>query len=156
MTKTNAMRMLDKEKIPYEVLEYSIDRDRFSGEAVSDLLGMDHRSCYKTLGLLHEHDVYIAVISVADEIDFKKCAKALNVKNLEMIHVKDLLKLVGYERGSVSPVGVKKNKGIVFDDEVLNHDEIEISAGMMGLGLKLKTKDILDYLKAEVRDIVKE
>ena len=128
MTKTNAMRMLDKEKIPYEVLEYSIDRDRFSGEAVSDLLGMDHRSCYKTLGLLHEHDVYIAVISVADEIDFKKCAKALNVKNLEMIHVKDLLKLVGYERGSVSPVGVKKNKGIVFDKEVLNHDEIEISA----------------------------
>ena len=156
MTKTNAMRMLDRAKIAYEVLEYSIDKDRFSGEAVSDLLGMDHRSCYKTLGLLHEHDVYIAVISVADEIDFKKCAKALNVKNLEMIHVKDLLKLVGYERGSVSPIGVKKNRGIVFDDEVLNHEEIEISAGAMGIGLKLKTKDILDYLHADVKDIVKE
>ena len=73
-----------------------------------------------------------------------------------MIHVKDLLKLVGYERGSVSPVGVRKNKGIVFDDEVLKHEEIEISAGAMGLGLKLKTKEILDYLNADVRDIVKE
>lgn len=148
--------MLDRAKISYEVLEYSIDKDRFSGEAVSDLLGMDHKSCYKTLGLIHEHDVYFAVISVADEIDFKKCAKALGVKNLEMIHVKDLLKLAGYERGSVSPVGVKKNKGIIFDDEVLNHEEIEISAGAMGLGLKLKTKDILNYLKADVKDIVKE
>ncbi|MBQ2657854.1 MAG: Cys-tRNA(Pro) deacylase [Erysipelotrichaceae bacterium] len=156
MTKTNAMRMLDRAKIGYEVLEYSIEKDRFSGETVSDLLGLDYRCCYKTLGLIHEHDVYVAVISVADEIDFKKCAKALGVKNLEMIHVKDLLKLIGYERGSVSPVGVKKNKGIVFDDEVLNHEEIEISAGTMGLGLKLKTKDILDYLNADVKDIVKE
>ena len=156
MNKTNAMRMLDRAKISYEVLEYSIDKDRFSGEAVSDLLGLDYRCCYKTLGLIHDRDVYIAVISVADEIDFKKCAKALGVKNLEMIHVKDLLRLVGYERGSVSPIGVRKNKGIVFDDEVMNHEEIEISAGAMGLGLKLKREDILAYLQADVKDIVKE
>jgi len=154
--KTNAMRMLDQGKVKYEVLEYSIEKDRFSGEAVSDLLGLEYKQCYKTLGLIHEHDVYICVISVNDEIDFKKCAKALNVKNLEMIHVKDLLKLVGYERGSVTPVGVKKNKGIVFDDEVNNHEEIEISGGAFGIGLKVKRDDLLKYLNAKVLDIVKE
>ncbi|MBQ2509894.1 MAG: Cys-tRNA(Pro) deacylase [Erysipelotrichaceae bacterium] len=154
--KTNAMRMLDQAKIKYEVLEYSIDRDKFSGEAVSDLLGLEYRQCYKTLALLHEHDVYICVISVADEIDLKKCAKAIGVKNLEMVHVKDLLKLVGYERGSVSPVGVKKNKGIWFDDEVLNHEEIEISGGAFGIGLKLKRDELLKYLNAKVADIAKE
>ena len=154
--KTNAMRMLDQAKIKYEVLEYSIDRDKFSGEAVSDLLGLEYRQCYKTLALLHEHDVYICVISVADEIDLKKCAKAIGVKNLEMVHVKDLLKLVGYERGSVSPVGVKKNKGIWFDDEVLQHEEIEISGGAFGIGLKLKRDELLKYLNAKVADIAKE
>ena len=154
--KTNAMRMLDQAKIKYEVLEYSIDRDKFSGEAVSDLLGLEYRQCYKTLALLHEHDVYICAISVADEIDLKKCAKAIGVKNLEMVHVKDLLKLVGYERGSVSPVGVKKNKGIWFDDEVLNHEEIEISGGAFGIGLKLKRDELLKYLNAKVADIAKE
>ena len=154
--KTNAMRMLDQAKIKYGVLEYSIDRDKFSGEAVSDLLGLEYRQCYKTLALLHEHDVYICVISVADEIDLKKCAKAIGVKNLEMVHVKDLLKLVGYERGSVSPVGVKKNKGIWFDDEVLNHEEIEISGGAFGIGLKLKRDELLKYLNAKVADIAKE
>jgi Cys-tRNA(Pro)/Cys-tRNA(Cys) deacylase len=154
--KTNAMRMLDQAKIKYEVLEYSIEKDKFSGEAVSDLLGLEYRQCYKTLALFHEHDVYICVISVADEIDLKKCAKAIGVKNLEMIHVKDLLKLVGYERGSVSPVGVKKNKGIWFDDEVLNHEEIEISGGAFGIGLKLKRDELLKYLKAKVADIAKE
>ena len=150
------MRMLDQAKIRYEVLEYSIEKDKFSGEAVSDLLGLEYEQCYKTLGLVHEHDVYICVISVADEIDLKKCAKAIGVKNLEMVHVKDLLKLVGYERGSVSPVGVKKNKGIWFDDEVMNHEEIEISGGAFGIGLKLKRDELLKYLNAKVSDIVKE
>ena len=154
--KTNAMRMLDQAKIKYEVLEYSIEKDKFSGEAVSDLLGLKYGQCYKTLALLHEHDVYICVISVADEIDLKKCAKAIGVKNLEMVHVKDLLKLVGYERGSVSPVGVKKNKGIWFDDEVLQHEEIEISGGAFGIGLKLKRDELLKYLNAKVADIAKE
>lgn len=152
--KTNAMRMLDAAKIKYEVLEYSIEKDKFSGQAVSDLLGMEYEACYKTLGLIHEHDIYICCIAVNNEIDLKKCAKELNVKNLEMIHVKDLLKLIGYERGCVSPVGVKKNKGIFFDDEVLNHDEIEISGGAFGIGLKVKRDDLLNYLKAQVKDIV--
>lgn len=155
MKKTNAMRMLDNAHIDYEVLEYSIDKDKFSGEAVSDLLGLEYSQCYKTLALFHEHDLYICVISVKDEIDLKKCAKEIGIKNLEMVHVKDLLKLVGYERGSVSPVGVKKNKGIYFDDEVNNHEEIEISGGAFGIGLKVNRDKLITYLNAEIKDIVK-
>lgn len=154
--KTNAMRMLDRAKIKYEVLEYTIDKDKFSGEAVSDLLGLEYRQCYKTLALSHEHDVYICVISVADEIDLKKCAKQIGVKNLEMVHVKDLLKLVGYERGSVSPVGVKKNQGIYFDKEVMDHETIEISGGAFGIGLKVNRDELLKYLNAKVKDIAKD
>ncbi len=156
MNKTNAMRMLDRAKISYEVLEYDLDKDLFSGEAVSDLLGLEYAQCYKTLALRHEHDIYICVISVKDELDLKKCAKVCGVKNLEMVHVKDLLKDVGYERGSVTPVGVKKNKGIFFDDEVLNHEIIEISAGAYGLGLKVKRDALLKYLNAKTGDVVKD
>ena len=154
--KTNAMRMLDQAKIAYEVLEYEIEKDRFSGEAVSDLLGMDYDSCYKTLGVIHEHDVFLCVIPVSKELDLKKAAAALNVKNLEMIKVRDLLKLVGYERGSVSPVGAKKNKGVCFDSEVLNHETIEISGGKFGIGLTLKREALLNYLHADVKDITKD
>ena len=82
--KTNAMRQLDQAKISYETLEYDLDKDLFSGEKVSDLLGLDYSQCYKTLALKHEHDLYICVISVKDELDLKKCAKACAVKNVEM------------------------------------------------------------------------
>ncbi len=150
------MRMLDQAKIPYEVLEYDLDKDLFSGEKVSDLLGLEYSQCYKTLALRHDHDIFICVISVKDELDLKKCAKACGVKNVEMVHVKELLKLVGYERGSVTPVGVKKNKGIVFDDEVLKHELIEISGGAYGIGLKVDRDKLLKYLNAQVKDIVKD
>ena len=154
--KTNAMRMLDAAKISYEVLEYSLDKDKFSGETVSDLLGMDYKSCYKTLALKHEHELYICVISVDSELDLKKCAKEMGVKNLEMVHVKDLLKSVGYERGSVSPIGVKKNNGIFFDKEAQKHEIIEISAGAYGIGLKINCAELLNFLHAQIKDLAKD
>lgn len=72
-----------------------------------------------------------------------------------MVHVKELLQLVGYERGSVSPIGAKRNKGVYFDLEILKHEEIEISGGLLGIGLKIKTTDLLKYLNAKVVDIAK-
>ena len=150
------MRMLDKEKIKYEVLEYELDKDLFSGETVSDLLGLSHAECYKSLAVKHDHELFLCVISVKDELDLKKCATALNVKNVEMVHVKDLLKTVGYERGSVTPIGARKNNGVVFDKEVMNHEIIEISAGAYGLGLRVNRDELLNYLHAQVKDIVKD
>ena len=155
MVKTNAMRKLDSAKIKYETLTYTIDKDAFSAEAVSDLIGIEYSKCYKTLGLLNNQDVYICVISAKDEIDLKKAASQIGVKNLEMIHVKDLLKYVGYQRGAVSPIGVKKNKGIFFDDEVLNHEKIEISGGMFGIGIKVNRQELIQFLNAKVIDIAR-
>lgn len=151
--KTNAMRLLDAAKIKYEVLTYELPFEQFDGVRVSNLLGLDLKMCYKTLALKNNHDLYVCVIPVDTEIDLKKCAKEIGVKNLEMVHVKDLLKEVGYQRGSVTPIGVKKNKGIYFDLEVLNHDTIEISAGVYGAGLLINRDELLAYLKAEVKDI---
>lgn len=153
MNKTNCMRLLDKEKIKYEVLTYDIPKSEFSGEKVCEYLNQDPNTCYKTLATKHDHDLYILVIPVSKEIDLKKAAKEIKVKNLELVHVKDLLKEVGYERGSVSPIGIKKNKGIFFDKEILKHHKIEISAGAYGLGLLIDKDDLLNYLNAKVKDL---
>ena len=133
MIKTNAMRLLDKAKISYELLTYDIPKESFSGEKVSEYLGQDPKMCYKTLAAKHDHDLFILVIPVDQQIDLKKA--------------------VGYERGSVSPIGVKKNKGIFFDKEALNHEFIEISGGAFGTSLKVNRAIILDFLKAQVKDL---
>ena len=94
--KTNAMRMLDRMKIPYEYEEYECD-DFTDGIQTADKLGYDHKLVYKTLvttGKTGNH--YVFVIPIEAEIDFKKAAKVVGEKSLEMLHLKDLTKVTGY------------------------------------------------------------
>ena len=151
--KTNVMRILDKAKIAYEPMYYEIAKDDFDGLKVTDLLGLKYEECFKTLALLYKNELIIAVIPVDKELDLKKCAKALNVKGLEMVHVKDLKKKVGYERGSVSPVGINARHRLIFDSSAKLLSKIEISGGMMGIGLLVDQAALLEFLKAEVADI---
>ena len=104
MKKTNAMRMLDKEKIGYKYIEYSVGDD-VSGENVANKLNEDEAYVFKTLVTVsNTNENFVFVVAVKDELDLKKCAKIAGVKKLEMIHVKDLLKTTGYIRGGCSPI----------------------------------------------------
>lgn len=154
--KTNAMRLLDQANIKYETYTYDLAIDDFDGEKVSEILGVDPASCFKTLALKCEHDLYICCIPVNSSLDLKKSAKALGVKHLEMIKVKDLLSEVGYQRGSTSPIGIKKKHQVCFDQSVLKQAKIEISAGKLGMSLMIDTKTLINYLAAEVKDLCKE
>ena len=42
---------------------------------------------------------YVFVIPIEEEIDFKKAAKVVGEKSLEMLHLKELTKVTGYVRG---------------------------------------------------------
>ena len=47
MNKTNAMRMLDAAKIPYEVLEYEVDETDLSGMHIAKSLGFPPAQMFK-------------------------------------------------------------------------------------------------------------
>ena len=92
--KTNVMRLLDKEKIPYRHHCYA-DTDAVSGLEVAAVLGQDIDRVFKTLvavGRSGEH--YVFVVPVSRELDLRKAAKTVNEKSVEMIHVKDINKII--------------------------------------------------------------
>lgn len=152
--KTNAMRFLEKNKIAYT--EETYDAKEFTdGVHSAEILGHDPDRSFKTLvavGKSGEH--YVFVIPVALEVNFKKAAKAVGEKNVELIHVKDLTALTGYIRGGCSPLGMKKNFKTVIHSSCLNYDKIYISGGRVGLTLELDPKDLVKVIRAEVTDIV--
>ena len=97
--KTNAMRILDKNKIDYTVNTYECD-EFVDGVTVADLLGQPYESSFKTLvavGKSGGHFVF--VLPIAEEVDLKAAARAVDEKAVELIHVKDLQKVTGYSRG---------------------------------------------------------
>lgn len=154
--KTNAMRMLDRAKIPYEAIFYEVDESDLSGTHVADSVGLPYSQVFKTL--VAKGDKYgpcVFCIPVDCEIDLKAAAVASDNKKVEMIHVKDLLALTGYIRGGCSPVGMKKQFPTYFDESVQKHEKITISAGIRGCQLLIETDELIEFTKAEIKKIIR-
>jgi len=154
--KTNAMRMLDKAKIPYEVFTYEVDESDLSGTHVAESVGLPYSQVFKTLVAKGDKTGYVVfVIPVDCEIDLKAAAVASNNKRVEMIAVKDLLSVTGYIRGGCSPVGMKKQFPTYFDASIEKHDRIALSGGARGCQLFLETDKLIEFTKGEIKEITR-
>ena len=156
MTKTNAMRMLDKAKIPYEALEYTVDDNDLSGVTIANSVGLSCDMVFKTLVAKGDKTgPLVMCIPVDKEIDLKKAAQISGNKKIEMVHVKDLLGLTGYIRGGCSPVGMKKKFPTFFNDSCLAHEKITVSAGVKGCQLLIDRCKLTDFVSAKICDLIK-
>lgn len=153
---TNAMRLLQAEKIPFEAIEYEADEvgENF-GIHIAEATGIPCAQSFKTL-VAKGKEIIVVCIPVDCEADLKKLAKASGSKKVEMIHVKELLALTGYIRGGVSPIGMKKKYPTYIHESCLSFDKIAVSAGICGATLLLAPADLIKMTQADVCDITKE
>ncbi|MBQ3005985.1 MAG: Cys-tRNA(Pro) deacylase [Clostridia bacterium] len=154
MTKTNAMRLLESAKIPFEIMEYPVDENDLSGNSIAKKTGKDPSQVFKTLVFCGEKNGFgVCCIPTCEELDLKKTAKVFGEKKVEMIPVKDLLKTTGYIRGGCSPVGMKKQFPTVIDETATLFDKIYVSAGVRGIMLGIEPTALADYVGAEFADV---
>ena len=148
--KTNAMRMLDRAKVSYSYEEYECD-DFTDGIQTADKLGYDHKLVYKTLvttGKTGNH--YVFVIPIEAEIDFKKAAKVVGEKSLEMLHLKDLTKVTGYVRGGCTAIGMKKQFPTVIQEDAKELEYMHVSGGKLGMQIRLAPQDLQKVAKSRI------
>lgn len=144
VAKTNAARILDKEKISYEIIQYETADGLVDGVSVAAKIGYPEEVVFKTLvavGASKQH--YVFVIPVADELNLKAAAKAAGEKKIEMAPVKDIFQLTGYIRGGCSPVGMRKPFPTFLAHVAEQQNEVIVSAGKIGMQLKLSPGDLL-------------
>ena len=153
--KTNAARLLDRAKIPYELVPYEVDENNLAATHVAEQLGENIEQVFKTLVLRGDkHGIFVCVIPGDKEVDLKKAAKISGNKSAEMIAMKELLPTTGYIRGGCSPIGMKKNYPVYIHESCLSHDTIYISAGQRGLQIKIASGALIEFVSAEVGDLV--
>lgn len=151
--KTNAMRMLDKLKIPYDFETYECENFE-DGVQVAKLLGQSPDITFKTLVTIGKSaKYYVFVLPVDREMDLKKCARAVGEKSLEPIHVKDIQSITGYIRGGCSPIGMKKQFRTVIHESAKSLDTVIVSGGRLGLQLKLTPEDLIKACSGEFAEI---
>ena len=154
--KTNAMRILEKENIPFQ--HYTYECEAFTdGIQVADMLHLPHEKVYKTLVTQgNDHNYYVFVLPIEAELDFKKCAKSVGVKSVEMIHVKDIQKITGYIRGGCTSVGMKKQYVTRIARQAKELPSIIVSGGRLGSQLELAPEDLCRAAGAEYAQITQD
>ena len=154
ITKTNAARLLDKAKISYDLIPYTVDENDLAAGHVADELGEDINQVFKTLVLHGDKCGYIVCVIPGNmEVELKSAAKIAGAKKAEMIPMKELLPLTGYIRGGCSPIGMKKSFPTYFHSSINDFDRVFVSAGVRGLQFKIAPADPFKYTRGIVADI---
>lgn len=152
-SKTNAMRILEQNKIEYIPHSYPHGKEPPDGETVAKLLGEDPERVFKTLVTKGGNSYFVFVLPVLKELNLKKAAKAVNQKSVELIPVKDINKVTGYVRGGCSPVGMKKLYTTVFASECTEAEKIIVSGGKIGLQIETDTEKLVKIVNGYIEDI---
>lgn len=154
MEKTNAIRLLDAKKIPYQIHCY--DASLTDGMSVAKAILKEPACVFKTLVCVDSFKQYVVfMVPVCSELDLKKTANSLKAKYVEMIPQKNLLSLTGYVHGGCSPLGMKKTFRTIVDESALLFSTICFSGGKKGLQIEMAPLQLKDLINASFFDISK-
>jgi Cys-tRNA(Pro)/Cys-tRNA(Cys) deacylase len=152
--KTNAVRILDDAKIPYELHEYEVDPEDLSAETVAEKIGFPPEQVFKTLVVKGDRKgVCLAVLPGNAELDLKALAKLSGDRRMELAPLKEVQALTGYIRGGVTAMGAKKDYPVYLDETAVLFDNISVSAGVRGTQILLRPDDYLRITRASLGDI---
>ena len=156
VVKTNVIRILDKEKIPYTCTTYEVKDGKIDGVSVAHKVGKPVEQVFKTLLVQGKSKAcYVCVIPVEKELNMKKVSELTKEKNIDMLPLQDLTKTTGYIRGGCSPIGMKKAFRTFIDESAAHLEKITLSAGKVGVQVELKPEDLMQLIQAEYADLTK-
>lgn len=155
-SKTNAMRILDSQKIEYNIISYDSKDGKIDGVSVANKINKPLNMVHKTLVTQgNSKEIYVFVIPVSEELDFKKASKITEEKKIEMIDVKDINKYTGYIRGGCSPIGMKKRYKTFIHNSNKDIDTIIVSGGKIGIQVELNLDALIEVTDGIVSDIIR-
>lgn len=159
--KTNAIRILETLKIPYEAKAYDDDGEhplaKGAANRTAEKLGIDPATVYKTIVMRTDtKELCVFLQSSLHEINLKKARNAAGCKEINPIKPEELLSATGYVRGGCSPLGMKKKLRTFIDYSAMNLEKIHISAGIRGMQLSLAPADLVKACNATVVDLILE
>jgi Cys-tRNA(Pro) deacylase len=151
--RTHAIRALEEQGIPYQLLVHS--RKAMNVEEAAAERGVPLQQIVKSL-LVRRPDRHhlLALVRGDLRLSLKKLARVVAVKSLEMAPPADVPRVTGYQIGAVAPLGLRRADVPVFvDHHILEEPRVSISAGRHDTGLELATEDLIRAVDGLVADI---
>ena len=152
--KTNAVRLLDVKKIPYEMVNYKINKDNYDAEQIALDNNIPQHLLYKTLiciGL--DKEIIVAVLPANEQLSIKKLEKVAEIKQINLLPTEELMVKIGYIRGGCSPIAMKKKFPVYIQTSTDANSIVWINAGKKGILLKMLLGDIILITEGQLADI---
>ena len=153
--KTNAMRILEREKISFT--HYTYECDEFvDGLQIADKLSLPYEKVYKTLVTQgSSKNYFVFVIPIERELDLSMAARSVGEKSVEMLPVKEINNVTGYVRGGCTSIGMKKQYVTRIADTAKTMETIIVSGGRLGSQIEIRPEDLIRAAGAEFGDVLK-
>lgn len=153
LAKTNAMRLLEKHKIPYTPYEYDTSDGLLDGVSVANKTGQKPAAVFKTLVTrAGGGSIYVFCIPVEAELDLKQAARLAGEKNIAMLPPGEITAVTGYIKGGCSPLGMKKQYPTFVHGSARALGAMVVSGGRVGLQMKLAPVHLLQLTGARWMD----
>ena len=154
--KTNAMRLLEREGVGYDVRTYEVDESDLAAERVARLIGLATEQVFKTIITIGDATgPLFAMAPAGTHVVPKLLASASGNKRVEVAPLRDVLSLTGYVRGAVTPLGARRAYPVYVDETVELWPVVSISAGVRGTQLLVAPSDLVRVTAATLADLAR-
>lgn len=151
---TPAVLALDAAGIEYTIHEYERGDDLHDfGREAAEALGLSDDQVFKTLVVLADEEMVVAVVPVSCQLSMKRIAAAVGAKKAAMCDPARAERSSGYIVGGISPIGQRKRLRTVVDETAELFDTVYVSGGKRGMDIGLAPDDLVAVLDAIVGPI---
>jgi len=145
---------LENAGIAHTIHEYERGDDLHDfGREAADALGLDHDQVFKTLVVVADDELVVAVVPVSCQLAMKRVAAAVGAKRATMCEPSRAERSSGYIVGGISPIGQRKRLRTVVDETVELFDTVFVSGGKRGMDIGIAPADLVAVLDAVVAPI---
>ncbi|WP_297081133.1 Cys-tRNA(Pro) deacylase [uncultured Demequina sp.] len=155
---TPAVAALIRAGVAHELHPYEHDAasELSYGLEAAEALGVSPAAVFKTLCVLADGTLSMAITPVDGTLDLKAVAKALGAKRATMADPVAAERATGYVVGGISPLGGRKRLPTVLDASALDRDRVYVSGGQRGLDISLAPTDLVRLTGATLALIRKD
>ncbi len=151
---TPAVRELEQAGIAFTLHEYDRgDATEGFGREAAEALGLDPDRVFKTLVVVADDELVVAVVPVSGRLSLKRVAAAVGAKRAQLCDPAVAERSSGYVVGGISPFGQRRRLRTVVDETVDTFDVVYVSGGRRGLDLGLRPVDLVAATGATVAAI---
>jgi Cys-tRNA(Pro)/Cys-tRNA(Cys) deacylase len=132
--------VLEARGIAYGLRMY--DEVEKTANEVAEKLALAPEIVFKTLLVRSGREFALAVVPSTHELSLRRLARAWGRPSAEMADPKDIQRVTGYLRGSVSPIGIRRKLAVFIDESARVLPQMAVSAGARGVELLCEPEGI--------------